>query len=71
MTKQLTVTERWMKFYPDDVPCPISPDAAAAWRRKRCIGSNAAEATMTWAKYYEAIYAARAKKAEALYPQID
>jgi hypothetical protein len=71
MTKQLTVTERWMKFYPDDVPCPSSPDAAAAWRRKRCIGSNADEARVTWAKYNRALYEARAAKAEAIYPQID
>jgi hypothetical protein len=71
MTKQLTVTERWMKFYPDDVPCPSSPDAAAAWRRARCIGSSADEATMKWASYHKALYEMRAAKAAAIYPQID
>jgi hypothetical protein len=63
MTKQLTVTERWMKFYPNDVACPSSPDAAAAWRRERCIGSNADEAREMWEKYYQAMYETRAAKA--------
>lgn len=71
MTKQLSVTQQWMKDHPNDKPCPVSPDAAAAWRRARGIGLNAAEARAKWAKYHKAMSELRTAKAEASYPQIN
>jgi hypothetical protein len=33
--KKLSGTQQWMLDHPNDVPCPRSSVAAAAWRRKR------------------------------------
>jgi hypothetical protein len=49
--KKLSLTKLWMMTYPDDVPCPHNPAAAAAWRRKR-FGSIA-KADADRAKYEE------------------
>jgi hypothetical protein len=38
--KKLTPTQLWMMAHPDDVPCPQSPDSAAAWRKKRGLSDR-------------------------------
>lgn len=35
-----TATAQWMLDHPCDKQCPSDSRAAAAWRRKRCIGPN-------------------------------
>jgi hypothetical protein len=35
MTKKLSPSQQWMVDHPDDVPCPLTPCAAKAWRMKR------------------------------------
>ena len=39
-TRTRTASEQWMIDHPYDKPCPSDSRAAAAWRRKRCIGPN-------------------------------
>jgi hypothetical protein len=39
-TKKLSATAQWMLDHPNDVPCPATPSAATAWRRKRFANPN-------------------------------
>ena len=41
MSKRLTLTALWMLSHPQDTPCPKSPVAAAAWRKKRFLTPRA------------------------------
>jgi hypothetical protein len=38
--KKLSPTQQWMLDHPNDVPCPKTPNAAQAWRKKRGIESR-------------------------------
>jgi hypothetical protein len=58
MTKKLSATKQWMIDHPDDEPCPLpqrSPNAAAAWRRKRDLDGPDRAANPQWAKYQAAM----------------
>jgi hypothetical protein len=40
-TKRLSLTKLWMMSHSDDTPPPKSPNAAAAWRKKRGLDGRA------------------------------
>jgi hypothetical protein len=53
--EKLSATKQWMQDHPHDVPCPNSPDSAAAWRRKRGIGPVTSADRAQWERYEAAM----------------
>jgi hypothetical protein len=61
-TKKLSRTAQWMIDHPNDLPCPLQPHAATAWRKARGIGANAGAERAKAAKYTEAMAEKRARE---------